>query len=510
MSKQKTDLQAKKQEKWLASFEAASPRQRHAKLLELLAEGPDFLERDTLVFAVATVNEMLARNNLLTEMSQLSDTLRERVPEAYVALIPALNMFSLEEALFLDQGEKLPPLLQGFLDFPDPLPDDIWLIILDKLALHGQAGQAAALATGLSQKFGAEQMAEESLLNARITEHRLLWAIETFWRGPGGEADKRAFDEVVTSFGYDDQELVGILYQQRDASMREQLDVLLDKFHRRATFSAVHNGQMAFGRWMLEKYGLNLYTSSEIMTNAVMIWRMNPDRDNKDLKLERLVRLTREQMNEYLESMAEDPELSLDELAVFCWGLPLVYDWLKELGLVQAKEAEKLVSWLADPRKDFVSDAESSLWTYDFVHRWPRPAGMTESAFAAESARFRASHDQSQPLSDDPADSALFDDDPFALEMPEEAEFDLMLRQLAGLGPAEREKLLKMLADEFGQEAATEIQAMLAQPSATLQLLVGGKDGKAGQKQEKSKGKSTAKPKAKSQGKSHAKGKRRK
>lgn len=463
------------QEAWLLRFDQSSPQGRHAMVREALAQADCGLSQNALSYAVASVNEMLSHFNLIEDMNEIAALLQQNQPAIYAQMLPAINMFEIEKALFEGQPGPIPELLQGLLAYQGPLPDALWLTLLDKLAFYGHPGLAGKLAADLAASFGPERLAEETLLNGRISEHQLLWAVEQAW---AGELDDAGYAEVVKRIGYDDDEMRTIAYQQRDASGEDQLAALLNKFRQRATFSAVHNGQMAFARYMHGR-GLNVYTSAEIMSHVVMMWRQNPERnEGEDFSLETLVRLSPAQLEEVFNGFDEDPDAGLDVYSLFAWGLPLVYDWLHAQGLVTAEQVSELHDQVDEMKEAVMEQGEGGLWYNDFVHRWPRPALQSEAEFAAEAARFRADFEAREPLSDDPADSALFDAEDEDGDFPDEEGLAFMMSQLAGLSPQEKEKMLGMLAEEFGPEAAEGMKGMLDSPDQALQMLMNEMNGK--------------------------------
>lgn len=447
-------------EAWYQDFESASPRQRHQMLRDQLQSGSPQLTDDLLEYAVAAVNQMLTRHNLLDELSELGRLLAGKHPEITARIQPVLNMAALDQALFDGQAEPLPELIAGFTGYGGELPDELWMTLLDRLSFYGQTEVSDQLARALWERLAPTRGDEDVLLVSRLREQLLLSAIQTYWLSPQGEADKAAFDTVIASLGEQDPELLDIMYQQRDADSDTQLALVLEKFKKRATFSAVHNAQMAFARWALAEQGLNLYTSCEIASHAVMLWRMNADRDEPNLSLEQLVALTHDQLDEYFQALDEDTGLGLDGMVLFAWGMPLVLKWLHQLGLMPAEDLQGHAEVLSEMRTAIVEAAGTVLWSYGFARNWP---GNRQ-----EAALFEASRHSSVPLSDDPADSALYDEDD---EISEEELMAFMSDQLAGLSSEQRGQVMAMLADEFGPEAGAQLEQLLGQQGGSGLIL---------------------------------------
>lgn len=448
---------------WLEGFHEAAPKQRYELLVAELKADKSVIGAEALGYAVASVNQMLAHHNLYEDMKAVTSLLETRYPEQYAAILPATHMLALDEACFENQPEKIPALLEGFLNFEGQIPEDLWLTLIDRLAYYQYGDLAYGLANSVHDHLVTDRNEEDPFQN-RLRETMLLQGIETCWRNntPTTQTD---FDQLIIKLGYDqDPEIREIVYQQRDADSQAHLDILLEKFKKRATYSAIHNAQMAFGRSMLAEHNLNLYTSAEIMSHAVMLWRENPARENEDLTLKQLVKLDEKQLGDYFDAYTEESN-SPDELLTLCWGLPLVYDWLQSQDLVDAAQVSELHNWLSSRQQLVIDELDGALWSYDFVHRWPRPSQVSAEDFQTESSLFRETRHQSEPLSEDPADSALFDDDE---DMLNEDMLGFMMQQLSQLGPEEQEQLLGMMASEFGAEAADEMAALISDPSQVM------------------------------------------
>lgn len=451
------------QQTWYETFDAASPLERHRLLTQTLASGLPELDQEVLEYAVASVTQLLMRHNQLEALAGLEQALTGKYQAIRARLLPMLNLSALDRMLFDGAFEQIPAVLEGFTAFEDELPEELWMTLLDRLCFYGCQAPADELARELLSRYGAQPEAGEMLLISRLREQLLLSAIQTYWQSAGDPADRARFDEVIALMQETDAELLAIMYQQRDEAAEAQLAIVLDKFQQGATFSAVHNAQMAFGRWALAEHGLNLFTSAEIMSHAVMLWRSH-EKSPESLSLETLVDVDEAQLDAYFQALDEDSELGLDGLVVFCWGLPLVHDWLLKLGLLTQASRDRSRAVLTEMQAAVIEAAGPGLWTYGFVRRWP-------GVGPEDAALFEASRRASVPLSDDPADSQLFDE---ADEQVSEAELmAFMTEQLAGLDPQQREQVLNMLANEFGPEAGQalgEELGRIVQPGSGLIL----------------------------------------
>ncbi|HEY9841159.1 MAG TPA: hypothetical protein V6D23_11935 [Candidatus Obscuribacterales bacterium] len=463
MPKPKTEFQSKQQDKWLDAFDDASPKQRYQLLLEALQAPMPFLSAEALAFATATVNQMLGLHNLLAEQAEIAGLLKLRSPEAYAMLLPPLQMLEFSHALHLDQAERLPQLFRELLAYSGEIPARHWQMLLDVLAYYGHPALAADEARQLQQKLSPTLLEIEEEFAFCLESHRIFHSLESYWRSGCDDAARKAFAKEIRAT-LEDEEDVRFYLLQGESDYAKQLARLKSSLMARDVTDALTHAQLAFGLWMLERYGLNLYCSARMMELIFMIWTLPPLKGT--LALDRIARLSREQLIEAYEIYNEGPDLL--EAFVFCWGLPHVYAWLQELGLSGARETEKILATLTELKHDLAQDRGLVLWSFDFVHHWPRSPLIGAEAFAAEAAAFRATRQSSLTLSENPEDNQLFESDSeaeeelVAYEIPT-AMIEELLGNLTALKPNERLEQLSAIELEFGPQAADSIRQMLVQ-----------------------------------------------
>lgn len=463
-----TEFERKRQDKWLDAFDQASPRERHRLLLEALESPRPFLTPDALAFAAATVNQMLAHSNLLTELGKLAGLLQSRAPEAHTMLLPALQMLELNQALFRREADRLPALMQVFLGMASHLPPGQWQMILDQLAGFGYTALAAECAAMVQQKLGPGLLEIEEDLDFALENHQLYRCFETYWNSQQGASDRKELSQAIRA-ALEDETDAKFFLRQADCDYAQHLARLKESLMQRDVIAALSHAQLAFGRWMHQQHELPLYVSARMLAAVFVIWTQPPLKGS--LALDRLAKVEPRQLREAFE-IYEFEGADLLESFFFIWGLPHVYAWLESLGHVGPRESEKIAQFAEACKEEIYNSRNLALWSFDFVHRWPKPPHLSPEAFAAEVARFRATHDRALPLSDNPADNALFDealdeDAPLEGGLTEEM-VDELLDHLATLRPDQREHLLSVMALEFGPEAATEVRQLLKQQHPEL------------------------------------------
>ena len=87
------------------------------------------------------------------------------------------------------------------------------------------------------------------------------------------------------------------------------------------------------------------------------------------------------------------------------WGLPLVYEFLRDCGVLEPLVVAAAIAAVEALKQPLMERRSLYLWQFDFVHRWPRPECVSEAAFAAEAERFATTIDRAEPLSDNPDDA---------------------------------------------------------------------------------------------------------
>lgn len=460
-SEQATEFQRKRQDKWLDAFDAASPLERHRLLREALEAPKPILTPDAMAFVAATVNQMLAHSNQLDELESLTLLLERQSPAAHAMLQPALLALELNLALYRQQQDRLPLLMRQVVQLASHLPAQQLQLILDQLASFGHVALAAESAALIQQRLGPALLEIEEELDYVLETHQLYRVIETYWRSEGDETARRQL-AIELRQALEDETDVRFFRRQAEASEAELLARLKESLMQRDVSAALSHAQLAFGRWMLKQHDLPLYISAKMLQEVFVIWTQPPLKGS--LALDRLTRLEPRQLNEAFEIYEFDGDDLLQSF-YFVWGLPQVYAWLAALGFGHERENEKIQAFSESCKPEIYHSRGLALWSFDFVHSWPRPPLLSEADWSAEIARFRARFAESLPLSDNPGDNQYFDEqeDAFAeaeAGLSEEMIVELLVH-LQSLRPEQQEHLLGVLAIEYGPEAAETVRVRM-------------------------------------------------
>ena len=80
------------------------------------------------------------------------------------------------------------------------------------------------------------------------------------------------------------------------------------------------------------------------------------------------------------------------EMFAVAWGSVYVYDFLKEVGLIDAKVYKKFYKISRVIKGKIIGESLSHLWKYTFIHDWIKPDSVPENEFAEEAKIFRKSY----------------------------------------------------------------------------------------------------------------------
>ncbi|PIQ25020.1 hypothetical protein COW36_16335 [bacterium (Candidatus Blackallbacteria) CG17_big_fil_post_rev_8_21_14_2_50_48_46] len=456
-STEPASFQAHQQQKWLEQFQQASPQGRYDLLKDVLQAPQIFLEEEVLAYAVASVSQILGHSNLLAEQRALAALLSEKAPAVYAEIEGIQALVELQEALFENQIERLPALLEIWLKPGREVPPPFGLI-LKTLAYFGLAEEAAAFAAKIATHLGKKALAEDESLDFALEQHRIHQVFETLLHAlqEGIDPDWNAFESGLRDLGIRSKQEQGFFREQLESSDKVQMNRLRTALSEGDPELALFHCRQVFGRWMYKHHRLNLFTSGDMAQHALEMW-LNQAPEPLPA-FEKLVRVKPEQVREYFEKLEYDPEWDLLDAFALLWGLPHVYDWLHDLGIVNPAQRDEVLQIIAELKPELIQRRENALWSYGFVHRWPRPLCIEASVFAAEAESFAQTHRATTPLSTNPEDSHLFDEEFPAI--PDEL-VDSVGAMLEEQGPEVLEGLLKEIEEQMGHEAVGALLAAL-------------------------------------------------
>ena len=432
-------------EAWLAGFVADSPQGRHERLLKAL-EQPAALPPDDLAYAVANVSQMLSHHNLIAEQKALAEQVATQVPAVHTQIASIFTLLELQEALADAEPERFPALFDIWLNTEAQPP---LALILKSLAYAGHAQAAGHYATTIANTLTKKQLAAADELDFALEQHRIHQIFETLLHSleEGLDPDWEGFAQGLRQLGVRTKQEQAFFRDQLESSDKVQLGRLRNALQEGDPELALFHCRQLFGRWMYRHHRLDLFSSGDMVQQAFELWLQQAPEPLP--ALEKLVRISPEQIRDRYDMLEHEPDWDLLESFVLLWGLPYVYEWLEELGLCNARQREQVLASVRELQQDLITRRENALWNFSFVHRWPRPQHMSVADFEAEAERFRQTRHQSTPLSTRPEDSQFFDEP--ALELPEEL-LDSASAILAEQGVEALDALVHELEHQYGSE----------------------------------------------------------
>lgn len=377
---------------WLTSFEATVPAERHAFLLSALNNENSTIKLSDSELTSAAVNhsQQLAEHNQLEAIQELMQALGDR-PAAKV-LEPAWRLLQIQQALFEKELNQLNPLLNNLEAFAADIPGDQWADLLDELAYYSQAEAASRLAQALQDALGEEALAKAENLAFAVERHQVMPAVEQYWRSAGTAEDKQVFQQAMLAADFESVDLPA-LTELSELSAQAQMSKLKQAFRDRDLDAALLPAQMAFGRWLLEKYSLNLATASQMIEQAFALWELAPE--DKRPEFSKWSQIKPAEFLDYCEHLSHETG---PDAFVLLWGLPFVNAWLLETGLSNLFVSHHLLSLLKPAREQLFKERGPAVWTGGFVLNWPLPEPSPDTARQADQEHFQQAKQQRLPL----------------------------------------------------------------------------------------------------------------
>ncbi len=392
-------------EQWQLDYEAASTRQAYDLVLALLEQPlpPEAMEEYDLGMTLVEMRDELANSNDFDAIFRFFGTLRDRHPDLYASEYPYFDDFLIDYYLYQDNIARVEAALGNFRANP-VLGIDQLFGVLASLSFYGQNDLARELCNDVYDPVrrssevirGVEDELKqipfydrvERIYRAHQQGETLDWQhLKTELQALGLVKKPRIFTDLR-------RDLTEPL-PPPDALTAEFQDDLA-KFLRRlvtATCCQLWNQkQMSF-----------LATKALWDTLIEFLER----RDVPPAKLRSpnaFFAFSEDELDRYLGQLMGALLSDRSTTAVgFLWGLPYLYDSLREFGVIEAATHTEAIAAVAHLKPIVCDFYKRNLWRFDFVHRWQPADSLDLAAHEAEAEQFRASFERTYPLSEEPA-----------------------------------------------------------------------------------------------------------
>jgi hypothetical protein len=392
-------------EQWYADYEAASARQQHQMLLDILTQplSPELIEELDLGMLLVMMRDVLVNHNQLDQASELIHTLKTQQPALHQEEFAFLDNFLVEYYLYHNQLEQVRSALQLFMSSPAEDVDQT-LSILDYLKFY----DAADLAIELSRAAYAPVQASPNVVLGTETEFgrvvlhgQIQQAYQQLQQGQN--VDWEAFLAEAVQYGEDKKQKWVTELQQHLTTEVAETPEFLARF-KRDREEALRALSIAFSQYMLEQKQMS-FVCSQAIWQAISEFLENREIPRKKLtQPDVYFSFTQDELDKYL-TQKIGGLLSLEQSIGIAtlWGIPYAYDLLQEKQLISDQTYEQAID-NTNALKTILIDDYPQLWKFDFVHRWTVPDCISQETFAAESKRFAATLEPMTPLSDEPGE----------------------------------------------------------------------------------------------------------
>jgi hypothetical protein len=432
-------------EQWYDAYEAASPRQRHQILLEVVEQplSPEFLEETDFGGLLLEMQDELVNNNLLTETLALIAKFQQYQPELYAQEYAYFDKFLIEYYLYNNDLEKVQASLARFQE--NPVKDiDEMLRVLDFLKFYNATDVAAKLCQATyhlvensSEVIGGTEAELGSVIFTDLMDkaYRKIKQRE--------EIDWDEFSAKAKKYGYQsDRESIDDIHQnlQEDIEINEQF---LKAFKKQQSRNQILSSlSVDFHKYMASEKQVSFICSQGIL-ETIMKFLIN----YRDLKAKELAHpdslfgFSQSQLDRFVAQQIGG-FFSLGQAASFAtlWGIPYLYDFLAAKQIIRSEIHQRAIAAATELKKQ-LTKVFSQLWKFDFVHRWLPPDSVSEADWEAEVKQFAASLEEVKPLSDEPGEGMM-------------ASLQRKLKQF--IGEEEEEEPEKELAGELLEFAEEE------------------------------------------------------
>ncbi|KAI9133891.1 hypothetical protein ON05_011685 [Acaryochloris sp. CCMEE 5410] len=345
---------------------------------------------------------MLIRQNLMDHAIQLTTLLQEHHSETYQREFQYFDGELIIYSLFHQDWEQVQRYLTRFRDHPVQSIDQL-ISVLDNLRLYGATELAVnlcrttykAVATSSQLISGAEwDLGVVVIMNLFEQAHHQLQQGETIdWIKMGADAAKFGFEntskkrqEVATHLTKDLQvspDLGKAFKSNQDLVLRHLL--------------------LEFCRYMYCQQQMS-FVCSELLWSTVLDCCNRQERPKKQLtQPDNYFSISQQTIDKYVGQLVGGL-LSKRQAQGFAvlWGIPYVYEFLLNKGIILEKTYQQAIEASTALKGFLIKGFQQSLWEYNFVHCWQRPAQVSAEEFAAETEQFVKSIKQVEPLSEEP------------------------------------------------------------------------------------------------------------
>ncbi|MGA7932154.1 MAG: hypothetical protein WCA35_01105 [Kovacikia sp.] len=391
-------------EQWLDTYEAASARQQYEMMMAAIAQPipEDVIESLDLVMELLELQDELLKNNQIESTLGLIDTLQQQQLTLYQKEFPYFDNFLAEYYLYLNEPQLIQPVVERYKT--DPVAGIDYLFqLLDYLKFYGMTELATDLCrttydrVRMSPKVmgGAEvDLASVILISLVEQVHQTLQRGET--------VDWEAFSTEIGSYGFtQNQDLIADIRYGLETEI--EIDQQFLKNFKQERQHPLLSLSFAFSKEMAERKGMSFICSQAIWKALLDFLERRKAPHKQVSQPDGYFALDQKKLDAFVANLIGG-FLSMKQAVGFglIWGIPYVYEFLHSKQVIRQELQQQAIAAATAIKALLIQGFQSSLWKYDFVHRWLPPDSVSEADFAAEAEQFAASLLQVTPLSEEP------------------------------------------------------------------------------------------------------------
>lgn len=307
-------------------------------------------------------------------------------PDLYLEYFQYMDDFLLDYYCFHRKDDKV---IHSFTNFTTyPLQDfDKYLEVLKKLIFYQHT---KILRDTITRNFGTIENSDELMPGAsdELAVFMIYEYLEQIYKNSQENFDKEQFSNQLAKYN---------LQLKDDYLSAVEQGVFLPVKHISTIKSMwIENANIVevilqgyFCRYMYEK-NIPFYLSAIIWDEMLELWEEFSPFDESDISS--YFQIKYDDFEEYLSRffIGYIYEKS-QEMSAYLWSSVYVYDFLHKFNLISEEDHARFISISKIFKGKIIAQFFDKLWTFDFVHLWPKPDSISKAEFEAEHRIFSKS-----------------------------------------------------------------------------------------------------------------------
>ena len=300
-------------------------------------------------------------------------------PDLYLEYFQYMDDYLIDYYCFHQEDDKVLQSLTNFSTYP-LLDYDKYLEVLKKLTFYQHT---EILKDTIERNFETIENSDKLIPGASYELGAFMaygyW--EDIYKNPQKEFNKELFSSLLTKLKLDVKGDYLSAVEQGVFQSVKDLSTLKSMWVENANIVKVIL-QGYFCRYMYEK-NVPFYLSAIIWDEMLEIWEEFSPFDESDISS--YFQIKYDDFEEYLSRFffGYIYEKS-QEMVAYLWGSVYVYDFLHKFGIISEEDHARFISTNKVFKGKIIAQFFNKLWTYNFVHLWPKPDSISEAEFEAE------------------------------------------------------------------------------------------------------------------------------